>query len=509
MALPSAFNPHPDRYRSHTYYVNAEIGTDDGTGASASHPWKTIARANAVTLAPGDRLLFAGGQTFKGALIVNKETQGEAQRPILISSYGKGRATIDGGSGDGCRLTDCTFVRLASLDFVGCGRKNGSDGAGISLVRTRNVEIDNVEVSRFRNAGISTEGDENTRITHAYAHDNGAAGITTAGGYNDVPRTRNLYIGYCRADNNPGDPKNLTNHSGNGIVVGGLDGALIEYCEASENGWDMPRTGNGPVGIWGWNCDRLTIQHCISHDNKSPGADGGGFDLDGGVTNSVLQYNLAYHNTGCGYLLCQYPGAPRWRHNIMRYNISLNDGIKNFHSGIGLWNGGDDFSDAQVYNNTIINAHHAVSTLGEAPGFVYRNNIFVAGDHVLDATLGGGYDKDRFEHNLYWSTGQKGIYRDEKRSYATLAEWRVAALQEMSGGNVTGIWSDPQLRAISLPLPTDPVRLKALAGFRLLANSPAIRAGITIADNGDHDFCGHVLVSGARPALGALDPDAR
>ena len=100
----------------------------------------------------------------------------------------------------------------------------------------------------------------------------------------------------------PGDPSNLTNHSGNGIVVGNVSDAIIEYCEASNNGWDMPRKGNGPVGIWAWNADRVTIQFCISHDNKSPGDDGGGFDLDGGVTNSVLQYNLSYNNDGPGLL---------------------------------------------------------------------------------------------------------------------------------------------------------------------------------------------------------------
>ena len=44
----------------------------------------------------------------------------------------------------------------------------------------------------------------------------------------------------------------------------------------------MPREGNGRVGIWGWFCGRLVIQHNVAHHNKtSKGAhDGGGFDLD-------------------------------------------------------------------------------------------------------------------------------------------------------------------------------------------------------------------------------------
>ena len=89
---------------------------------------------------------------------------------------------------------------------------------------------------------------------------------------------------------------------------------MVEYCEAMENGWDMPRPGNGPVGIWGYEADHLTIQYCYSHDNKtSPnGYDGGRFDFDGGITNSVMQYNLSMNNEGAGYGLFQFGGAGAW-----------------------------------------------------------------------------------------------------------------------------------------------------------------------------------------------------
>src|SRR5579872_6826803 len=280
------------------YYVDALHGSDANPGSSPQAAWKTIVRVNQAAFAAGDRVLFAGRQTFQGTLRFTRSTCGVAGRPILVSSFGRARATVDAGAGDGFLLTDCSYVVVRSLNFVGRGRKNGSDGAGVRLIRTRHVGVDDVDVSGFRVAGVATGGDENTRITHVSAHDNGFAGITTYGGDGDLPRSRDLYIGDCVAENNPGDPKNLTNHSGNGIVVGGVDGAVIEYCIATNNGWDMPRDGNGPVGIWGWNCDRLTIQHCISHDNKSPGNDGGGFDFDGGVTNSVMQYNLSYNNAG-------------------------------------------------------------------------------------------------------------------------------------------------------------------------------------------------------------------
>jgi len=481
-----------------TYYVDAQNGDDRAAGTAAQRAWKSVARANATAFAPGDKLLFAGGQTFKGTLTFLKAQSGAKERPVVVSSFGQGRATIDGGTDCGFVLTDCEYVAVKELNFAGCGRKNGSNGSGINLTRTRNVELDAIEASGFRNAGVATAGDENTRITRVYAHDNGFAGITTSGGGGGMPRTKNLYIAHCVAENNPGDPKNLTNHSGNGIVVGGLDGALIEYCEAFNNGWDMPRQGNGPVGIWGWQCERLTIQFCISHDNKTQkGAwDGGGFDFDGGMTNSILQYNLSYNNHGAGFLLCQYPGATRWQHNICRYNLSLNDGLTNHDSGIHFWAGGPEISDALVYNNVVVNGKHAVKSTHDIAGLVFQNNIFISDGE----SIAGPLHKARFENNLYWPRKGRAVFGGQ-----TLEAWAKATGQETVDGKLIALFGDPKL---VLPgkdekLPTDPQKLAAMPFCRLLEGVPCIGAGISIQDNGGRDFFGNKVAEGQRPSLGA------
>jgi hypothetical protein len=494
------------------YYVDAQNGSDDAKGDSRRAAWKSIERVNRARLGPDDRVNFAAGQTFAGTLRFTGDNSGAPGRPILVSSFGRGRARIDGGAGDGFTLTDCAHVAVRDLHFVGCGRKNGSDGAGLRLTRTQHVELSGIDVSGFRVAGIQTGGDAHTRITHVRAHDNGFAGIAVHGGHNGLPRSRDLYIADCVVENNPGDPKNLTNHSGNGIVVGGVDGALIEYCRAFNNGWDMPRDGNGPVGIWAWNADRVIIQHCIAHGNKSPGADGGGFDFDGGVTDSVMQYNLSYDNAGCGYLLCQYPGATRWANNTVRYNISFNDGAKNFQSGIGLWLGDTGISDAHIYNNTVVNPVHAVVTLGDLPGMVYRNNLFVAGGDLLK----GDFGRSRFEGNLYWTPpggrGGVALHRHKTTAYLTLEEWSRATGQELVGGKVAGLYVDPCLVLPPPPpgsqkLPTDPRKLAAMTFGRLRPDSPSTGAGMLIPEGGGpHDLFGNRVAPGKRPSLGAHEP---
>src|SRR5438270_430870 len=71
-----------------TYYVDSATGNDGGAGTSIHGAWKTIERVNQTAFAPGDRVLFAGGQTFKGTLLFTKADSGAKDKPILVSSFG-------------------------------------------------------------------------------------------------------------------------------------------------------------------------------------------------------------------------------------------------------------------------------------------------------------------------------------------------------------------------------------------------------------------------------------
>jgi hypothetical protein len=447
-----------------TYYLDSVAGNDTNSGKAQSEAWRSLDKLAGMSFSAGDKILLRGGQTFPGGLKLAAKTAGKDKRPVTIGSFGKGNAVINAGKGTGILIEDSAFVLIEDMKIVGSGRNDGNNGSGIRLVKTRHVAVNNVEVTGFRLAGVYTTGDSNTRIVGVHAHNNGAAGIEVCGwGEN---RSRDIYVGHCRAENNPGDPENKANHSGNGIVVGGLQNCLIEYCVAWNNGWDMPRKGNGPVGIWGWDCDRLTIQHCISYNNKTPGEDGGGFDFDGGVTNSVMQHNLSYGNEGPGYLLCQYPEASAWKNNIVRHNISYQDGTKNSKAGIAFWEGGKGISDALIHDNIIVNEVNAVTSTHEIQGIVFRDNIFISGG----STLRGKTDAFRFEGNIYWpGGGKKPIYDRDGKAYRTLLEWSGSTGQETDGtGKILGRLEDP---GILLPsgaeeLPTDPAELAKMTFFR-------------------------------------------
>ena len=198
-------------------------------------------------------------------------------------------------------------------------------------------------------------------VENIFSHDNGSAGISVGGTSLSKKANQHIRIAHSRSENNPGDPTNLKNHSGNGIVVGSCTNVLIEYCTATNNGWGMPRKGNGPVGIWAFEADSVIIEHCLSYRNKTSegGEDGGGFDFDGGVTHSVIQYCLSYENQGAGYCMFQYKYASPWHDNIYRFNISVNDGLVSpARAGIYIWNStldSNQFYNSLFYNNTIWN----------------------------------------------------------------------------------------------------------------------------------------------------------
>ena len=93
----------------------------------------------------------------------------------------------------------------------------------------------------FHFYGIFVQSDKDTacgfndvRIVNCTATENGEAGIGSLGMYPAIPH-RNFVILKCKAFNNRGILTKTDNHSGNGIVLSGIDNFLIDSCEAYEN----------------------------------------------------------------------------------------------------------------------------------------------------------------------------------------------------------------------------------------------------------------------------------
>ncbi len=385
------------------YYIDAERGNDKNNGRF-NNPVKTIDRLNELIAEEPGNIFFEDNQIFDGTLrLTNGKDEGKDT--ILITSSGRDRALINGGDGEAIRIENCSRILICNIDTKGDGRKTGNKTNGISVVNSSDCVVEKATTYGFQKSGLELLDCKNIKVDNVTANDNGFCGIHVMGSARST--SGNIVITNCKAENNAGDPTKLDNHSGNGILVGVSDSVLIDHCIATGNGWDMPRLGNGPVGIWAWESDNVIIQYCISYRNKtSKGAkDGGGFDFDGGVTNSIIQYCVSYENEGAGYGLFQFPGATDWSNNIIRYCISYNDALTTEGAGsIFIWNGSEEDSQLTrclIYNNVIINSTGHVISFEPASahrGFLFRNNIFISGGDFFSGTNSGS----RFLGNIWW-----------------------------------------------------------------------------------------------------------
>src|SRR5687767_822683 len=79
-----------------TYYLS-HAGNNSNSGTSTTAPWQTITKINLSTFV-GDTILFLGGNTFIGNIGFGSTDIGTSTKPIVIGSYGNGRATISSGN---------------------------------------------------------------------------------------------------------------------------------------------------------------------------------------------------------------------------------------------------------------------------------------------------------------------------------------------------------------------------------------------------------------------------
>ncbi|MCU7550094.1 right-handed parallel beta-helix repeat-containing protein [Chitinophagaceae bacterium LB-8] len=487
-----------------TYYV-ANNGNDSNPG-TLERPLKTLRKVNEIKLKAGDTILFKGGETFDGMLELI--VQGSNNKPVVISSYEKGAATINGGNKEAIIIKG-SYFQLSNINARGAGRKTGNSTNGVSLIEASYASIENVNTQGFQKSGLDLYDCNSIQVKNVYALENGFSGINIGG--SDKKKSRNILVKNCNAENNPGDPTMLENHSGNGILIAHSDSVTIDHCTATNNGWDMPRIGNGPVGIWAYESDHVLIQYCISYRNRTAkGAkDGGGFDLDGGVTNSVIQYCLSYENEGAGYGLFQYAGASLWYNNTVRYCISINDATSTEGSGgIFFWNGSDDsvqLADCIVHNNLVYSTHAPAIEFEPSSKnkniFLY-NNIFIGAEQIVNGPSSG----EKFIGNVWWTTGGDIRFR----GYKNLFVWADETGQEKWNGQLAGRQIDPLLKGPFTTKLIDPNQLHTLTNYTLQSSSPLINTGLNLKalfenPTASHDFYGTPIPQGINPEPGVFE----
>jgi Right handed beta helix region len=508
------------------FYADPSGQDGGGNDGSPSKPWKTVGYAITQASA-GDTIHLTPGATFTGRVYVASGSGGTAGAPKVITSDPGNRAIIEPGSNteEALYVYNAAGLRFEHLRFVGQGMDT-HDRDGVSCYaddgRHAGLEFIDCQFTGFGKQGLviggwggTDHGFANVLVMDCTAHDNRTGGILTYGEY--ASANTNVTIRSCIAYRNLGDAE-ATSHTGSGIILGGVTDGLVERCIAYENGERCDTTG-GPLGIWTYQSTRVVIQYCEAYSNRAAVCDGGGFDIDGGAQDCVIQYCYSHDNDGPGYLICQYAGARAFTSNTVRYCISENDGRRQTgtrHGGIHFWSSGSSggLQDTHIYGNTVFGSYAPAvwfqNTGGQSGTMLWNNILVTTGGQVLVQGSPAPMVA-QFQNNCYWSSG--GAF--SVAGYASLDTWRVNKDQERLGTIDTGYELDPRL--------TDPgqggtigiaTQLHTLAAYQLLPTSALIDRALDLSlrfgiDTGGQDFYSHALPQCRGYDVGAHEsPDA-
>lgn len=460
------------------YYLDATLGNDINDGMSPERAWKSVKNLSNTKINPGDSILFKKGEVFREEFDFSGE--GTAERKIIIGSYGESRKKpIIQGSGNklyAVRIYNSSYVTMQDIEIVNKGMADMAGRTGLTVECTdygisRDMLIDNVTVrdvngSKFKSKGggcgilifnrgkkIKTRFD-NMIIENCHIKNCQRDGIRWAESSGESFYSRRNWF----PNQNPIVRNNLIEGvPGDGILPIGCENALVEYNVMR----DCPKTlenGEAAAGIWPWSCDNTIIQFNDVSGHKAC-FDGQAYDADYNCRNTVIQYNYSHENFGGLVLICNDPNAEKNGWSIgtqdtkIRYNISINDGLRDHNTSLGIFGPCIHFSGDS--KNTLIeyNIIHAIPkpdikmdrTMIEISGGrawainpIFRKNIFYApkefpGDFqmgksqsVVDANwyLGTYMNLPEIDKNKYLSSEyyQKKVLDIDPNGYKALYE---------------------------------------------------------------------------------------
>jgi hypothetical protein len=517
-----------------SFYISP-TGSDYNDG-SQTRPWATTdAVNNHYQFEPGDQILFQGGATFVGSLyLTNATLAGTASNPVTISSYGTGHAVLNttttGTYDNGIGIADAGGVLIQSLDLVGPyspsnPAPNPSYQSGINFYTTAGqtlsyAHVDDVKISGFGGFAIQVYAGssnnsvwEDVSITNCTISGNYGSGIYIYSEFGQTYQIQNVYIGHVTVTENLAIPN--VEYPGFPLYLQNVQNGVVERCFSSHNDLTGTSTVGGSGGIVAAESVNLLVQYNeISRNftNSPYYLDTAGIDFDGGVLNSIMQYNYTHDNDGAGILLCDgISNSAVTNGNVIRYNTSENDVRRNAYGSISMTLNANDNVD--IYNNTV---YLSPSTTGKVQGAFsiqddsvpehvhVRNNIFITtgGVPLLNVTNTG--TDLLFQGNDYWSSGSPLVINWLGTSYTGLdgtSGWRTATEQEKIGTTLVGLNVDPHLVAAGqASVSGNPDQLHTeLAGYCLAAGSSLSRAGLNLASYGvswdSNNFAGNTFLA--------------
>ena len=254
---------------------------------------------------------------------------------LTIGTIGNVRAKIRFLRSGGISTIDVVELLIYNLIFLGNGRKSEfRDGLSIAFasVKSAYTFLLNLTVTRFPEFGIkittllSGAETRNVFVLNCETSWCGMGGLVITSNellrrsqsklhyikdaYSEKAKFAhtNLWIDNHVAIGNSGVIGHYS-HSGSGIILEDCSHGFVTNSLAAHNGRHCDSVIGGACGIWAANSFDVAFVRCISIFNRTAGyLDGGGFDLDGGVSFGRVQRCFSGWNSGSGIMTYSYPG---------------------------------------------------------------------------------------------------------------------------------------------------------------------------------------------------------
>ena len=147
-------------------YFVAPGGSDTAAGTQQA-PWRSVARVNSATLVPGDIVRFAGGGVWNAMLA--PRASGTAGAPVVFSTYGSGRAVLDGTGASG--YAGVAVTGRSSLVFEHLTLRGWKAGnQAVYLAGAVAVRFDDVSIEDSAEGFHQSPSAPSTGVTISHSH---------------------------------------------------------------------------------------------------------------------------------------------------------------------------------------------------------------------------------------------------------------------------------------------------------------------------------------------------
>jgi hypothetical protein len=314
-----------------TYYVDCAAGNDAADGQSPATAWRSVRAVSAREFHAGDSIRLRRGTTCHGTLW--PKGSGVPAAPILLDAWGDGplpKVQAEPGAEAAFRLFNQEYWTVQHAEFIG-GQPHGVFVSGtegvLHAIHIRSILVHGVTGEPKNKEGglvVVASGSAGQRFDDVLIDGVTAYGTSQWAGI----LVGSLAFGFlsepARSSNVSVRNSIVHDVAGDGIVLFQVNQGRIESSVAWYTGMQRTQSIGTPNAIWTWMCHECAVRRCEAFLTDSPGVDGGGFDIDYGDDDNVVEDSYA-HDTQ-GYCVAVFGAGRTTTNSIVRRNVCAANG---------------------------------------------------------------------------------------------------------------------------------------------------------------------------------------